>query len=251
MSKPLNPVYGWKPESEASKEQNLLYALPRVGVVFPSQLTIPNVADALDQTTLGSCTAHGIIGNYLTGEKRNNIPFWLPSTLGLYYDERASEGTTDSDAGAIIKDGIKVANQIGLGPASIWPYDVSKFTQKPPPEYYAAAQKDRIKYYASVSNASLDNLKLPIFHGNPVTFGFQVYTKFEQYTDGVLQLPDDTEQLLGGHCVYYYGYDDYLKAFKCRNSWNSNWGVDGGSFWMSYDYITSGLCSDFWVIRLS
>lgn len=250
MAKPINPVYGWKPELEVSKEQNLLYAVARPGMIFPTELIEPNVADALNQTTLGSCTAHGIIGNYLTGEKKNNIPYWLPSTLGLYYDERASEGTISTDAGAIIKDGIKIANKIGLGPASIWPYDVSKLTVQPPPEYYAAALKNRIQYYASVDNSILENLKLPIYHGNPVTFGFQVYTKFEQYTSGVLQLPDDTEQYLGGHCVYFYGYSDSLQAFLCRNSWGNDFGVENGSFWMSYSYIISDLCSDFWVIRL-
>jgi C1A family cysteine protease len=243
--------YGWIPEPEASKEKNLLYAVAKPGMTFPSELVIANVADALNQTVLGSCTAHGIIGNYLTGEKKNNVPFWLPSTLGLYYDERAIEGTTDVDAGAIIKDGIKVANQIGLGPATIWPYDTDKFTQKPPPEYYAAAQKNEIKYYASVNNSLIENLKLPIFHGNPVTFGFQVFTKFEKYTDGVLELPNqNVEKYLGGHCVYYYGYSDSKQAFLCRNSWG-DWGVENGSFWMSYDYITSGLCNDFWVIRLA
>lgn len=251
MPVPTNPVYGWKPESEESKEKNLLYATPRWDVHFPPELVIANVADALDQTTLGSCTAHGIIGNYLTGEKKNNIPFWLPSTLGLYFDEREKEGTVMEDAGAIIKDGIIVANTIGLAPATIWPYDTDKFKQKPPPEYYAAAVKGRIKFYANVDNSSINNLKLPILHGNPVTFGFAVYKEFENYKDGVLQLPASGERCLGGHCVYYYGYSDEKQAFLCRNSWGNDWGIEGGSFWMSYDYITSSLCSDFWVIRLS
>lgn len=250
MPVPISPVYGWKPEPEELKAKNLLYAVPKPGFVFPEELIISNVADALNQTSLGSCTAHGIIGNYLTGEKRIGTPFWLPSTLGLYYDEREREGTVMEDAGAIIKDGIKVANQIGLGPASIWPYDVDKFTEKPPPEYYAAAVKGRIKFYASVDNSVIENLKLPIFHGNPVTFGFRVYTAFEQYKDGVLQLPKWGEKFLGGHCIYYYGYSDKMQAFLCRNSWGADWGIEGGSFWLSYQYITSSLCSDFWVIRL-
>lgn len=250
MPKPDQPKYGWKPESDDSKETNLLYALPKAGRVFPPELIIPNVADALNQTVLGSCTAHGIIGNYLTGEKKNKIPFWLPSTLGLYFDEREREGTVREDAGAIIKDGIIVANTIGLAPATIWPYNTDKFAEKPPPEYYAAAVKNRIKFYANVINYSIENLKLPILHGNPVTFGFQVYQGFEDYTNGILQLPKH-EKYLGGHCVYYYGYSDSKQAFLCRNSWGKDWGVLGGSFWMSYDYIISNLCSDFWVIRLS
>lgn len=251
MPKPVNPVYGWKPEPEESKEKNLLYALPRRGIKFPSELIIANVADALDQTVLGSCTAHGIIGNYLTGEKKNKIPFWLPSTLGLYYDEREKEGTVNEDAGAIIKDGIIVANTIGLAPATIWPYDTNKFRQKPPPEYYAAALKNKIKFYANVNNSVVENMKLPILHGNPVTFGFTVYKEFENYTEGVLQFPNLGERVLGGHCVYFYGYSDEKQAFLCRNSWGSDFGVNEGSFWMSYNYITSTLCDDFWVIRLS
>ena len=49
------------------------------------------------------------------------------------------EGTVASDAGAMIRDGIKSIAKLGDCPERSWPYDVAKFTQKPS----AACYKER------------------------------------------------------------------------------------------------------------
>jgi C1A family cysteine protease len=248
MPKPINPVYGWVKQPEDPRD--LRYALAKPEMVFEPAKSLSDLRHrpAFDQGQIGSCTGHGIVGDYLCIEKKDGITEWVPSRLGLYYDERSREGTISQDAGAIIRDGIKVFNQIGVGPEELWPYDISKFTETPPAEYYAAAQKNRIRYYASVDNSNINNLKLCIHHGSPFIFGMEVYTKFERYTGGVLQYPGSDESYLGGHCIFGYAYDDSDQSFECQNSWGEDWGINGGSFKISYQYITSRLCSDFWVI---
>jgi hypothetical protein len=47
-----------------------------------------------------------------------------------YYNERAIEGTVTTDSGARIRDGMKsIANQ-GECDETLWPYDLTKFTQR-------------------------------------------------------------------------------------------------------------------------
>lgn len=249
MPVPQNPLYGWNKQPEDHKD--LLYSIAKPGMIFAPEAGIDQwIPTAMNQGGQGSCTAHGIIGAVRTCEKKLGIvnPMW--SRQGLYYDEREREGSENRDSGAIIRDGFKVINQVGLAPESLWGYDSANLKIKPPAEYYAAAQKNRFKYYASIDNSSIDNIKLCIHHGNPFVFGFDVYGNFESYTSGLLEYPT-TRRRLGGHCIFGYRYSDSIGGVKCLNSWDTDWGVDGGSFWISYDYITSNLCDDFWAFRLA
>ena len=54
------------------------------------------------------------------------------SRLWLYWEERYLEGSVNEDAGAEIRDGMKVLQQLGCAPEVDWPYDITKFTQTPP-----------------------------------------------------------------------------------------------------------------------
>ena len=160
------------------------------------------------------------------------------------------EGTVAQDAGAIIRDGIKACNIYGVADETLWPYDITKFTEEPPKIAYANANTDKIRYYASVDTTNLDSVKLCMSHGWPIIFGFQVYQEFEQYKAGqVLKKPGLFENCLGGHCVCTAGYNDSKQAVLVANSWNTSWGEDG-YFWMDYSYFISNLVSDGWMMRL-
>lgn len=73
-----------------------------------------------------------------------------------------------------------------------------------------------------------------------------------------MPMPQRSEDLLGGHCVVWVGWDDDLQlpntsvhgGLETRNSWGTRWGIDG-HFYMPYDYAAHpGLSSDFWTVRL-
>ena len=50
---------------------------------------------------------------------------------GCYYNERVLEGSTGSDSGAQIRDGIKTVVREGFCPEAEWPYDTDAFATKP------------------------------------------------------------------------------------------------------------------------
>jgi len=62
-------------------------------------------------------------------------------------------------------------------------------------------------------------------------------------------MPKFTERLLGGHAVLAIGYSDAKKLFIVRNSWGTDWGIQG-YFMMPYEYLADRyLSDDFWIVK--
>jgi hypothetical protein len=162
------------------------------------------------------------------------------------------EGTIRSDAGAQIRDGMKVVASLGAPPERLWPYDITKFTRKPPAKAYKAALKHKAIAYFRVDQTRLREMLGCLAGGFPFIFGFTVYDGFESakvVRNGILDMPKRAERVLGGHAVLAVGYNQKTKRFLVRNSYGERWGRKG-YFSMPFDYLLDGdLAADFWTIR--
>jgi C1A family cysteine protease len=212
----------------------------------------PQCPPVYDQGELGSCTANALAGAVQSDEIRSGIaPTWTPSRLFIYYNERVLEGTAGTDSGAQIRDGIKVIATQGVCPESDWPYDISKFADRPPAQAFADAVRDRVSAYQRLTQ-SLVPLKTCIASGFIFVFGFTVFSSFETgdvATTGNIPMPQPSETPVGGHAVACVGYDDARGVFIIRNSWGAAWG-DAGYGFMPYAYmLDAGLAADFWTIQ--
>src|SRR5579871_1212848 len=245
--------YGWIPD--LPDHRDFAFAAPpqTLATLPPSADLRPNCPPVYDQGQLGSCTANAIAAAIQFDEMKQNFPkVFVPSRLFIYYNERAIEGTIASDAGAQIRDGIKSVSKQGAPPESDWPYDIAKFTQKPPAAAYQDALKNRaVSYQRLVQN--LVQMRGCLASGFPFVFGFSVYESFESQQvaqTGVVPMPGPGEQHIGGHAVMAVGYDDHEARLVVRNSWGPGWGM-AGYFTMPYAYVTqTTLASDFWTIRI-
>lgn len=204
-----------------------------------------------DQGQLGSCTGNGIAGAIEFDQKKQGTTEYTPSRLFIYYNERVIEGTVSQDAGAPIRDGIKVVVKLGAPPEGDWPYDITEFAKKPPATAYTDAKKDIVSSYARVAQ-DLTQMRGCLAAGFPFVFGFTVYDSFESQQvaqTGIVPMPSPGESVLGGHCVVAVGYDDSERHFIIRNSWGTGWCLQGYCF-MPYEYLMSRqLANDFWTIR--
>jgi C1A family cysteine protease len=246
--------YGWVPDLPDARDH--LYSAPMaaIGPLPPSADLRSACPPVYDQGQLGSCTGNAIAGAVQFDRLKQQIqPDFIPSRLFIYYNERVIENDVEIDHGAQIRDGIKSVATLGVCDEALWPYDIAKFAQKPPPEAFAAATKTKAASYCRVAR-SLTQMKGCLASGYPFVLGFTVYDGFEGddvAKSGILNLPDySKEKPLGGHAVLAVGYDDPSQRFIIRNSWGSNWGQKG-YFTMPYAYLMDqNLSDDFWTIRL-
>ena len=246
--------YGWIPDLPDARDH--VYAAPRafMGRRLPTQVDLrPHCPPVYDQGQLGSCTANAIgAAIQFDRMKQNLTPDFVPSRLFIYYNERVIERTVSTDSGAQIRDGIKSVAKQGVCPEPDWPYDISKFTVRPPQTDYKEALENRAVSYSRLTH-NLNLLKGCVASGYPFVFGFTVYESFESQAvanSGVVPMPSPTEETLGGHAVLAVGYDDSTQRFIIRNSWGTGWGMNG-YFTMPYGYVTdANLADDLWTIRL-
>ncbi len=213
----------------------------------------PQCPPVYDQGQLGSCTANAIAGAIQFDRLKQQLAqVFVPSRLFIYYNERATEHTVDSDSGAQIRDGIKSVAKLGDCPETEWPYTIARFKTKPSPECYADALRYRVVSYQRLTPV-LSQLKGCLASGYPFVFGFTVYESFESpqvARTGHASLPGSSERAIGGHAVVGVGYQDAKQWFIVRNSWGSGWGLKG-YFTLPYAYLTDeNLASDFWTIRV-
>lgn len=196
----------------------------------------------LDQGNLGSCTANAGVSQYqMMKQLETQRGFPVPSRLFLYYNTRLLEGTTGWDSGASIRDTVKAMAKYGVCPESLLPYKTGLYRNKPSQKCYTEGQKNQALIYCRLEQTK-EALEGALQNGYPIIFGAIIYSNFR---GNVISLPGPRDQLWGGHALLIVGYDQ--RGFIVRNSWGPKWG-DQGYCYMSYDYVLSSLCFDFWVI---
>jgi C1A family cysteine protease len=241
---------GWIPD--VPDQRDMLYGAVRpVPPTLPLHIDLrPTCSSVEDQGNLGSCTGNALAGAVEFLERKDNVRFIDASRLFIYYNERAMERTIKSDAGAMIRDGIKTLKNQGVCSERSWPYIISKFAVKLGAACYKEALKRKITSYHRI--LTLDEMRTCLAEGFPFVFGFTVYESFESQEvahSGVVQIPQPNERSLGGHAVLAVGYDDVQKRFIVRNSWGTGWGQKG-YFTLPYEYLANrNLSDDLWTIR--
>jgi C1A family cysteine protease len=221
---------------------------------YVSAESLPSAVDlrsqmspVVDQGQLGSCTANAIgsgLREFL--ELKNHVPFVQLSRLYLYWHEREMEGTLGEDAGAEIRDGMSVLEDLGICPEADFPYVISTYNNTPSAKAEADAPKYKIATYSRINNLTM--LKTSVAEDYPVVIGFEVFSSFE--SDDVAQtgwvpMPQYGEDVLGGHAVLAVGYNESQRVVICRNSWGVDWG-DQGYFYLPYGFWTAGYVFDMW-----
>ncbi|PYT11280.1 MAG: peptidase [Acidobacteria bacterium] len=244
--------YGWIPDLPDARDH--LFKAPRKAGPLPSSMDLRSGCPPVyDQGGLGSCTANAIGAAIEFDQRKQELEQrFTPSRLFIYYNERALEGTINTDSGGMLRDGMKTVAADGACPETLWPYSEEKFAERPSALSYEIAKTHPVVRYSRLAQ-SLGQMKACLAAGFPFVFGFTVYESFEGDVvarTGVASIPDPSETILGGHAVMAVGYDDQSSRFLIRNSWGANWGM-GGHFTMPYAYLTdNNLADDFWTIRL-
>ncbi|UKS30428.1 C1 family peptidase [Paenibacillus sp. HWE-109] len=221
---------------------------------LPRQMDLrKQLSPIVNQGQLGSCTSNAIVSGlreyWLRRESDSNIRL---SRLFHYWHERKLEGSVNQDAGATVRDGMKVLHKVGVCPETEWPYRINQYKVKPDEEAEQAASSYRIGSYHRIHD--LAGIKAALADGQPVVFGIRLYESFEGAAaarTGKIPYPNRKKELvLGGHALLAVGYKDGKSKGKgyiiARNSWGKAWG-DHGYCYLPYAFFTNkALTFDYW-----
>lgn len=247
---------GWIPQLPQHTDHQFL---PTVAAQEMPQFVAHDVSQipVLNQGQQGSCTGHGTAGVVMFDQQKQGETVVVPSREFIYWNARNYEGTANEDSGAQVRDAVKVVAKLGVCPDTDFPYNDQVYNVQPPQSAYEAATKQEAIVYEAIQYPHLNQA---LASGFPFVFGFTVFESFETQQvaeTGIVPIPQRGEQVLGGHCVWCWGYNDSYtetnagippRTKAIRNSWGEEWG-DKGNFYLPQAYFDLGLCSDFWVVR--
>lgn len=230
---------------------------------------IDDMPPVYDQGNLGSCTSNAFAGclEYVDfydpdlkahGMQPPKESWEMPSRLFMYRNGREIAWLpVDQDTGLSIGDCAEAIVRYGSCDESLWPYDISKFRDKPWPSVYDAASQHRIREARAVDLTNLTLIKFMLAFHYPVIFGACIDQNFESYYTNniggfkVIRTPDPNNAPWT-HCLLIVGWDDDLEVFLVRNSWGygpQGWG-ENGYCRMPYAYIQNpNLCFDGFTIK--
>lgn len=135
---------------------------------------------------------------------------------------------TTKDEGMDSKDSINIVKNMGVATDKIFP--MSMLNKSIQPNIYELALNYKI--YNSYYITNLNDLKTAIFNTGPIIAILPVYIKANLNTFWIN--PTKTKTVDGGyHCITFVGYDDISERLILRNSWGTNWGINGYQ-WFPY-----------------
>jgi C1A family cysteine protease len=245
--------FGWVKDSPDGRDK-LYSASVKVTERLPKAVDLrAELPPVYDQGNMNSCTANAIAAAMEFDEMHQKIKGrFVPSRLFIYYNERAMEGTVDKDAGGQIRDGIKSIASQGAPSEGLWGYEERLLTAKPRAACYSQARRYKIVSYLRMMH-HVDELRSCLASGFPFVFGIKVFASFvgqEVANTGVVQMPKEGEKTAGLHAALACGYEDSAQLFTVRNSFGTDWGMNG-YFTIPYAYLLDPkLAHDFWTLRL-
>ncbi len=222
---------------------------------IPAQVDLRNWASPVrDQGQQGSCTGFAItaLREFLEIKHGTPSPWVELSPAFEYYQERQLEGSVDDcQAGAMIRDGLKVLKNTGVCPEAD-----DLYSDQDCPEPSSQANDDASQFRISTYHriATLGGLKQALAGGNGCVLGIWVYESFESPQAGHIPMPQPSEQRLGGHALFCCGYRDDTQYdgggyLIVKNSWSTDFG-DQGYVYIPYAYVRPRLMMDIWTASL-
>lgn len=195
--------------------------------------------DISDQGSIGSCVANAICDAIEIVDKSGiNL-----SRMFLYWTGRYNPL---DKSGASIRTTLDAVRVHGIPPEDAWPYDISKFNQKPTDDVFEEAKRNRRTTFYRVKSER--DVISALESGYPVVFGIAVDSRMFGNVGQPEYIFDGSDLTAYNHAMIVVGYRTVNNRiqFRIRNSWGKAWG-DSGYCWFTSDYLI-GKMNDGWCV---
>jgi len=210
---------------EAIKEQAI------AAITAPATFDLRNVGGQnfvtpiRDQLSCGSCVAYGTVA---TVESRLRVQRSNPnlavdlSEAHLFFCHARARGYNCS-TGWWPQEAFDDFKSKGVADEACYPYNLSNTDCSGLCSNWAK-RVVKITGYTALTNQPAQ-IKEWVSTKGPVSACFVVYEDFFSYSSGVYRHVSGGQA--GGHCVTIVGYNDNPGYWICKNSWDTNWGMQG------------------------
>jgi len=204
----------------------------------------PYCSPVENQGTIGSCTANAVLGAVEYLIRRQTGQLIDLSRLFLYYNARRMSDREDVDSGTSMPHAMAAYMGQGACLEENWSYDHARWSLKPPKAVYQEAMLFSHYNMGSLQFgrvAANDMRKALLAAGLPIVFAMGVPDELMMKTGGrtgYMPPPKNGkwEDPNGAHAMLIVGFDDQKRAWIVRNSWGTEWGVQGHVF-IDYDVM--------------
>ncbi len=229
-------------EREMAAISKLAAGAANLAAAAPSAYDLRNVggrnfiSPVVDQGSCGSCVAFGTaaaingamrVSRGVATNDPNSGSLKELSEAQLFYCGAAPQGYS-CGTGWWPSAALSYCQTTGLVPASCFPYTAGDQSCKLCSNWEAKVTKPS----GSTLLTSSSSMKEHMVTKGPLVACFKVYDDFFAYQGGVYKW-NGVSGFAGGHCVCAVGYSDSQKAWLCKNSWGTGWGMQG-YFWIGY-----------------
>jgi len=265
---------GWIPDTPDPRDYTVDHRLVRP---FVESLGIARAVPALpgeidltaffprviNQDPLNSCTAATTAALTSYFQRKAHERVFEASVLFLYKVTRNLLGL-QGDSGAFLRTSMQALRLFGVVPEERWPYDTTLLDREPQTFHYVFAGNYKAKVYYRLDapgigrDALLARVRTNLAAQLPSMFGLFLFPSIAfASSTGSVPYPARGERPNLSHALVAVGYDDQKEirnpidgaatrgALRVRNSWGPMWG-EGGYGWLPYEYLISGLTSDWW-----
>ena len=196
-----------------------------LSVSYPEKYEVLQMQGIRHQQNEGTCVAHalanGVMGYFQRIKPTKEAPYDRTlSVRDLYEGARQIEPVNGE--GSYPRAALKYAQRTGVCLEEDWKY-IPQEKLSESPNAYKTRQQNRVASYARVNN-TINDIKSALQTYGPLLIVVPVYESF--YSPDVNGLVKISGKIDGYHAICIVGWDDNL-GWKIRNSWGTDWGING------------------------
>lgn len=241
---------GWLPSPSDHRDVDTR-SLGLVGSAEPLSVSVTEwMPPVYDQGRSQSCVGQGIAAQLDAVHRQAFGRHGCPAPLAIYTAARelhTTNGAPLRDDGTYPRLALRALRSVGVPDEADWPMLRGNVNKRLPFRVAVQANGRRGAKYAYVMGERIAGIRAALAAGYPVGFGALVAKSYMR-NEGpyMVTLPPKSDPIVGGHYQVIVGVTPN-NNFRVRNSWGTKW-RDGGHCWMTPDYITSALCSEFNIV---
>lgn len=221
-------------------------------------LSLDYIGQAYDQGPQNSCTACAVAGAHNFEINRNYAPYWRYWDPSMRTSPKWIYRNTLGGAGVGRPPEMAMDYLKNTGGATI---RTAPFNTNETNDWYAEASDDALKLkidgykkIRSRGQTGIDEIKYALYEwGRPVVFLITIDQALKdssenQFANGEVWTWNDwVPNIIYWHSMLIVGWDDNKQAFRVRNSWGPEWGMNG-DFYVSYDTFSGNAWIDCFVL---